>query len=353
MDYNPILNQLIVHNTPTNLKKLEKQITHLDVTPKEVCIEAKFVTIQLGDQKKLGFTWSSSNSDQNNRGRQIPSLSSSTYNYDINGDGTSESIPFYTKPDGTSVINNTVTQGILNALANPGPAGAFSLTGIITDNGDGDNLKVVFDYLNSMTETELLSAPRVTTMNRKPAVIADFQTQTFQTSATQQLQTTGGSGFGVNPTTNVTQNFAFETFIFGITLSVTPQISGVDQVRLWLNPQVTTMVGVDEFQLPGAIVNGEQQPSTTIRVPRTSVQSVWTNVIVHDGDTLVLGGLITDRTTKAQDKLPYLADIPVLGFFFRGKSKDVSQSSLLIFVTTDIIDPTGARAFAPASASRS
>jgi len=80
-------------------------------------------------------------------------------------------------------------------------------------------------------------------------------------------------------------------------------------------------------------------------LPNTSTQAVWTNVIVHDGDTLVLGGLVSDSTVKGLHKMPYLADIPVIGFFFRGKSRSVRQSSLLIFVTPTIIDTTGARFF--------
>jgi len=73
---------------------------------------------------------------------------------------------------------------------------------------------------------------------------------------------------------------------------------------------------------------------------------VWTNVLVHDGDTLVLGGFVRDVTSEGRRRTPYLADIPVLGFFFRGKSRTVAQTSMLIFVTVDIIDPTGARYFA-------
>jgi general secretion pathway protein D len=134
-----------------------------------------------------------------------------------------------------------------------------------------------------------------------------------------------------------------QPFIFGITLSVTPQISGGDQVRLWLNPQVTNKIGEREFPQE-TIVDGEVSENSIV-LPETSTQAVWTNVIVHDGDTLVLGGLVSDRTTKGQEKLPYVADLPVLGYFFRGKSREVRQSSLLIFVTPEIIDTTGARFF--------
>jgi len=74
---------------------------------------------------------------------------------------------------------------------------------------------------------------------------------------------------------------------------------------------------------------------------------VWTNVIVRDGDTLVLGGLVTDRSERTEERMPYLASIPILGNLFRGRSETAEQSSLLIFVTTDILDTTGARFFDP------
>jgi len=155
-----------------------------------------------------------------------------------------------------------------------------------------------------------------------------------------------------------TQQIVPQPFNFGITLSVTPQISGGDQVRLWLNPQVTTRGLEKKFTQKSVIVTDGTPIEITdeITLPNTTTQAVWTNVIVHDGDTLVLGGLVSDQTIKGTHKMPYLADIPVLGFFFRGKSKEVKQSSLLIFVTPTIIDTTGARFFeanvGPASSPR-
>ncbi len=364
MIYNPTINQLMVRSTPTYLDVLEDMIANVDVTPKQVSIESKFITVQVSDLDKVGFDWDVNVSDLNNRPRGIPELLETTDTtgggggtgggtggtttsgvlapVDINGDGISENIPIYTKPDGTNVINNTITSAVLGAAANPGPAGEFNLAYTILNNGDGDKVSVVFDYLNSLAETELLSAPRVTTLNRKPAVIADILTQTFNTQVISSLLTSDNA-FGGTGTVAAQQQLLFQQFTFGITLSVTPQISGGNQVRLWLNPQVTAQVGQDEF-VQRTIINNEEI-TANIRFPRVSIQAVWTNVIVHDGDTLVLGGLINDNTTRANKKLPYLADLPVLGFFFRGKSTQIEQKSLLIFVTTDIIDPTGARFF--------
>jgi len=342
MFYNPANNMLIVKNTPSNLEDFEKKLAQVDVTPKQVSIEARFLTIRVQDLDKIGFQWNATLSDQNNRRREIAGLP--PYAFDINGDGVDEAIPFWTRPDGSNVVRNTITEGILDALVNPGPsASTFSLAGTILDNADGDTLGLTFDYLDSIDETELLSAPRVTTMNRKPAVIADFSTEYFVSSIDTMVTTTQGSTLGGTPTTAFTQRVNPVPFNFGISLSVTPQIRDNDQVRLWLNPEVRTRTGEKTFTQRQVV--GSESFDNDLILPTTSWQAVWTNVIVNDGDTLVLGGLVQDQTIKGEQRMPYLADLPLIGFFFRGKSREVSQSSLLIFVTPDIIDTSGARFF--------
>ncbi|OQC04787.1 MAG: Type IV pilus biogenesis and competence protein PilQ precursor [Candidatus Hydrogenedentes bacterium ADurb.Bin101] len=362
MIYNPANNMLIVKNTPSNLEVFEKQLAEIDITPKQVSIEAKFLTIRLEDLKKIGFNWDLKTSDLNSRERQIETLGTGTsgstdtttgtsttsgesYYYDVNGDGTDEQIPFYTRPDGTPTITNTITDAVISGLVNPTASApsTFSILGNILENADGDKLSVTFDYLDGLEESELLSAPRVTTMNRKPAVIADFATEYFVSSVNTEVYNNLGYGLSTGATTSFVQNVTPQPYNFGIALSVTPQIRDNNQVRLWLNPEVRTKTGTKSFEQK-QIISG-QEIVNEINLPTTSWQAVWTNVIVHDGDTLVLGGLVQDQSSKTDHKMPYVADIPVIGFFFRGSKKEVKQSSLLIFVTPDIVDSTGARFF--------
>ena len=202
---------------------------------------------------------------------------------------------------------------------------------------------MTFDYLDGLEESELLSAPRVTTMNRKPAVIADFATEYFVSSVSTEVYNNLGYGYSSGASTSFVQNVVPQPYNFGIALSVTPQIRDNNQVRLWLNPEVRTKTGTKNFQQKQII--SDQEIVNEINLPTTSWQAVWTNVIVHDGDTLVLGGLVQDQSSKSNQKMPYVADIPVIGFFFRGSKKEAKQSSLLIFVTPDIVDSTGARFF--------
>lgn len=343
MIYNPINNQLIVKNTPSNLSSFEKRLAEIDVTPRQVSIEAKFLTVRVGDLDKVGFKWNFSGSDLNDRTRSILALEDDTYDFDINGDGVLEEVPFFTRPDGSSVIDNTVTEGMVDILTSPGSlTNTASLGFNILQNADGDSLSLTLDLLDSLSETELLSAPRVTTMNRKPAVIVDYTTEYFVTQVQSGVFVTDG-GFGGTPTTNIVNQAIPQAFNFGISLSVTPQIRDDDNVRLWLNPEVRTRLGEKQFEQTN-ISEGNEQTSV-FTLPTVSWQAVWTNVIVHDGDTLVLGGLVQDQTIKGEDKVPYIGNIPLVGFFFRGKSREVSQSSLLIFVTPNILDTTGARYF--------
>ncbi len=342
MIYNPANNMLIVRNTPTNLEAFEEQLAQLDVTPKQVSIEAKFLTIRVSDLDKVGFKWDV-NTESNSGARLPTGLEEETYEYDINGDNVLETIGLDERPDGSNAFSNTLRETVVGAAVSPGPASTtFNLVSSILDNGSGDELSVTFDYLNSLEESELLSAPRVTTMNRKPAAIVDYTTEYFLVAVQSQVIP------GSNGDNGVTQPIVSQTpipmpFNFGIALSVTPQIRDNDQVRLWLNPEVRTRIGEKTFTT--STVSGDIELENTLNFPTTSWQAVWTNVIVHDGDTLVLGGLVQDKSIKGEQKLPYVADLPILGYFFRGKSKEVSQSSLLIFVTPDIIDSTGARFF--------
>ena len=344
MRYNLLTNQLVVHTTPTNHKRIATLLKDFDIRPSQVSIESKFVNLVVGDVEKTGFRWDGTWSSLNNppNADNLPDR-----DFDVDGDGDVDTLP----PDvnGTDGSVRSPFDFVrhmfdLTGLAlSPGPAGA-ALGWNIIDNSNGDNLSVTFEFLETLGETEVLSSPRVTTMNQKPAVIADITEEYFLIGLFRSVFFVTDTGTDSSPPLqNVIETPVIESFIFGYTLSVTPYISG-DQVRLWLNPQVTDKTGVEKTFEVTSTINGEDS-TTVLTFPTVRTQSVWTNVVVNDGDTLVLGGLITDRSTKEQNNVPYLSKIPFLGFFFRGKSTQISQSSLLIFVTPTIIDPSGSRTF--------
>ena len=157
---------------------------------------------------------------------------------------------------------------------------------------------------------KVLSDPKVVTLNNKKATI----TITDQTPYTT-LETTVGSGGANTQTQKVTYVPS------GITLEVVPTINSDGRISMHLIPQVTQASG-----------------GTPTTPPATNTRSTDTNVIVRDGETIVIGGLIRDTQSDTVYKIPLLGDIPLIGVAFRKKSVSRSRLELLIFVTPRIIE---------------
>ncbi len=127
----------------------------------------------------------------------------------------------------------------------------------------------------------------------------------------------------------------------GPTLDVIPHVSADGYtIQLNLLPTVTEFLGYDDPGQFRAVVGNLAAP---VPLPRFRIRQVVTSSIVWDGQTVVLGGLISERVTKVQDKVPVLGDLPLVGRLFRSEAKASSKKNLVIFVTPTIIDPAGNR----------
>lgn len=127
----------------------------------------------------------------------------------------------------------------------------------------------------------------------------------------------------------------------GPTLDVIPHVSADGYtIQLNLLPTVTEFLGYDDPGQFRAVVGNLAAP---VPLPRFRIRQVVTSSIVWDGQTVVLGGLISERVTKVKDKVPVLGDLPLVGRLFRSEAKASSKKNLVIFVTPTIIDPAGNR----------
>jgi general secretion pathway protein D len=95
--------------------------------------------------------------------------------------------------------------------------------------------------------------------------------------------------------------------------------------------------------VPTAITGGGITSTALLPLPSFRVRQVTTTAVVWDGQTIVLGGLISDNVTRVKDKVPILGDIPLVGKLFRNESSQTQKKNLVIFVTPTIIDPAGNR----------
>ncbi len=195
-----------------------------------------------------------------------------------------------------------------SSFAGPGPKNAGSFTfGKVLGNTRFD---AVLAAAATKGKIKVLSDPKVATLNNKEANI----NITDQTPYDQQTVTiVNGQAVTAHAYSNVTT---------GITLKVTPSINFDGRISMHLIPSVIQL---------SAIPNGTAPPPTATR-------NTDTNVIVKDGETVVLGGLIQDTQNNTVVKVPVLGDIPLLGVLFRKKTNIRTRKELLIFVTPKLIE---------------
>jgi general secretion pathway protein D len=209
--------------------------------------------------------------------------------------------------------------------------------------------------LDQRTGTELLAQPEVTTQSGRQAQMKATDVRTIVTAFSFSQNTTatttaGGLGTTVAPPTST---FVFplpEQMELGPILDVIPCVLADGfTINLTLIPTDTEFLGYEDAsqfntQLPtttGTFPGGLVVVPTVL--PEFTVRQVASSVNVWDGQTVVLGGLLSESVATIKDKVPLLGDLPIAGALFRNESKTTTKKNLLIFVTPVLIDPAGNR----------
>jgi general secretion pathway protein D len=324
---------LIVRNTPQNLKLIDEVLRMLDITPFQVEIEARFVELNEGTAKELGLEWMITSPDyrfgNNNKFRwdnDTTDVLRGQYPDPLNLHGREgvthgmryldetflEEDPYKVKPEGN----------------------ILSISGILTQ----PEFRMIIHALDQDGFSNVLSAPKVTTLNNQQAQIEVVKEIIYPTEFELTPATTNDAGSIV--TQPVVTPAAWNTRDIGIILNVTPSV-GADKktVNLVLKPEVSIL----EKWLDYGIKGGLTWNDIPILQPIFLTKNVETNVVIHDGETVVLGGLIKEVITSQEDKIPLLGDIPFVGRLFRSNTETSQKTNLLIFVTANLLTPDGER----------
>lgn len=340
---------LLVRATAEDLDLIEAAINALNIAPPEVNVKAKFVEISQNDNKALGFDWYLGNVLMGGgriagSGGTQPSFTGSPST--ANPEGTFPGSVLGGTATASSTSDSLLTGGLRNQLNAPAVA---SLTGILTD----PQFKMVLHAMEQRDGADLLNEGQVTTMSGRQAQfqVADIRTIVSGNNTGSQgggVQSSAAGNGQVIQNSPVTINYTTETDPFGSTLDVVPYVCADGYtIQMTLIPTVTEFVGYDD---PGQFIPTAQAVSSAqtgipitgqLPLPRTRVRQVTTSCIVWDGQTVVLGGLITDNVSRVKDKLPVLGDLPLVGRLFRSESNQTQKKNLVVFVTPRIIDPAG------------
>ena len=285
-------NSIIIRDLENNLELVSEVIKSIDTITPQVMIETKIIETDLTDAENLGVDW---NMQVSVSGAAKPT----TFPFTNLGSGllgtggNSSYVPPSTSFTTTPPTSTNFTYGTISA----------------------SGLSAILQVLSTRTNTKILSNPRIVTLDNLKAKInvgEEYPEATYSfNSSTGQQQVTG-----------------FTQLPIGVNFEVTPHVNNAGLVTLDLHPQISAI-------LPGSAgsvtVNGNQ-------LPVTSNQEAETNVMVEDGKTLVIGGLITDQTVISVTKVPVLGDIPWLGdLLFKNTNTTKTRKEVLIFLTPHII----------------
>ena len=354
--YMPLSSRLVVKNTQANMDLVENIVFLAeDEKPIQVEIEAKFVEVSQNNLKELGFDWllgqfafpggSGVYGGGGTVGDQFNSSQNFPFNYPGTGPAGSTVNPLV--PVGINPItagNRTgaaaITANALDALllGNPvtGPAtGILSLAGVFTN----PQFQVILRALNQKKGIDVLSAPKVTAKSgglAKVEIVREF----LYPAEYDPPQIPQDTGSGVQPITPATPT-SFDKKDIGVTLNVQPSIGSDERtIDMELTPEVAEFEGFINYGSP--ILNrGIVVTENVINYPVFSQRKVTTSVRVYDGQTVVLGGLIREDVQKVNDKTPILGDIPFAGALFRSQADQHIKRNLIIFVTANLMDPSG------------
>jgi type IV pilus assembly protein PilQ len=276
-------NTLLLKDTAIVIDAVKEMVAVLDVPVRQVVIEARMVTVSDSVGEELGIRWGVTNASSNS------ATSGTLEGADSANNGTVASI------DDRLNVNLPVA----------GAAGTIAFQ--VAKLADGQILDLELSALEQENKAEIIASPRITTANQQTAYIEQGSEIPYVESASSGAT-----------------SVSFKKAV--LSLEVTPQITPDNKVILDL---VITQDSKGEI-IPTGI-------GTAVSI---DTQEIGTQVLVDNGETIVLGGIYQQRITTAVQKVPVLGDIPYLGYLFRNTIEENEKSELLIFVTPRIVMQT-------------
>ncbi len=270
-------NTLLVRDTASSIEDIKRMVTILDIPVRQVVIEARMVTVKDNMNEELGIRWGATNTDGEST--------------------TSGSLAGVDTARGGSVPSLTDRLNVNLPVASPAGTIAFQVARL----ANGTILDLELSALEKENKGEVIASPRITTANQKEAYIEQGVEIPYQEAASSGATAT-----------------QFKKAV--LSLTVTPHITPDDKIILDL---IVTQDTVSEVKSGLA--------------PAIDTQRIGTQVLVSNGETIVLGGIYQQAIISTVSKIPVLGDIPYLGGLFRTTSQLNEKKELLIFVTPRIV----------------
>lgn len=297
---------LVVTDIPAALERVEQIIASLDVLPQQVMITARFMEINRDRLKDIGLDVATGSTGTSTAAVETVSVNK-------NGAGQTQTAA------GAQSLGGLAAPAAFNALssgitkASPFNTGLSLLFRKLT----GSQFEILMHALEEDVHANVLSAPSIVTLDNQEANILVGTQYPILTSSVA----------GTSATTTVTSLDYYQDI--GVQLRVVPQIAGDDRINMIIHPAVTSFNSTLSSRSP--------EGTTLSEYPILVTREAETQILMKNGETVVIGGLMKDVKTKGVHQVPGLGSIPVLGWLFRRETNDVEKIELLIFITAEIV----------------
>ncbi len=298
--YSAVENQLTVSALPATLERIDGLLGELTRTPKQYEIEVQVVEVSRNALRQMG--------------------SQGTFGLDIRGGVLASTFPLPGLADSRRYLPSANALAALGRSGGAGGGGAGSGgsdPGSLADPGfrfghiDARGIGLMIQALEQSGEARVMATPKVTALDNRKARISMVTTLRIPTFTQNQ-------SFGTTTVSGI------EQVDVGTTLEVRPRHGPGKQILLTVSPEVS------ELQ-PGS--SAASQNGLTQGLPVVTRRRTETEVVLESGETLIIGGLVTEHKTETQGKTPGLANLPLIGRAFRLEGKQTESTELLVFVT--------------------
>jgi type IV pilus assembly protein PilQ len=292
---------LVVYDYEENLEEIKKLVVSIDTRPAQVLVEATILQAELTENNAFGVDFA-----------LVGDLNFTDF---ANVGGPIKAVDQLIAGKSSGITNGTTStvavpddregRAIVSSPGQTSGPGTLKL-GLV----DSD-VAIFMKLLDEVTDTTILSNPKILALNRQPArVLVGRKVGYLNTTSTE---------------TSTTQTVEF--LDTGTQLYVRPFVTSEGLIRMELKPQVSEAVIREARDATGAAVT----------IPDEVTNEVVTNVMVRDGQTIVLGGLFRDSTQSSRRQVPVLGDIPLIGAAFRGHDDEIKRSEIIFLVTPSIV----------------
>jgi MSHA biogenesis protein MshL len=310
---NPQSGVVVVRALPNELREVESFLmaTQL-IVQRQVILEAKIIEVRLSDNFQSGINWSALSTPGNN------SITASTVGGGsvlVNESGSSDLAGSTGSLNPVNNVLNPIDGAVTSAFG-----GVFTLA---LNLGDFTSF---IELLKTQGSVQVLSSPRVATMNNQKAVIKVGTDEFFVTD----VATTRQTNFNDN-TSDSQPTITLTPFFSGIALDVTPQISGSGEVTLHIHPTVSEVLDQQKTVVIGNLTQQLPLALSTVRESDSVVRA-------KSGQVIVLGGLMQDKIDDRDAGAPGLSDIPYVGNLFKHKKRSIVKSELVILLKPTVVE---------------